>query len=94
MIAGIRKPAAPMLTAGLALLILIAIIAIAAPVLSGGRDPALVLPHERALAPGRPTRSAPTCSAATCSRGLSMARAYRLPWGWAWRLPPPSREQP
>ena len=52
MIAGIRKPAAPMLTAGLALLILIAIIAIAAPVLSGGRDPALVLPHERALAPG------------------------------------------
>jgi len=46
-----RRPGSLQLGVGLAILTLIVLVAIAAPGLSGGRDPGLVLPHERALAP-------------------------------------------
>lgn len=36
---------------GIAILALVVLIAVAAPLLAGGRDPSLILPHERALAP-------------------------------------------
>ena len=44
-------PGSFQLRIGLAILAAIVLVAIAAPVLSGGRDPGLILPQERALAP-------------------------------------------
>jgi peptide/nickel transport system permease protein len=51
MTATIRAHRVTPLVVGVVVLTLIVLIAIAAPILSGGRDPSLILPHERALAP-------------------------------------------
>ncbi len=51
MTATIRAHRVTPLAVGVVVLALIVLIAIAAPILSGGRDPSLILPHERALAP-------------------------------------------
>ncbi|MCW3836224.1 ABC transporter permease [Sphingomonas canadensis] len=45
----LRRPT--QLEAGIAILLLILLVALLAPLIAGGRDPALILPHERALPP-------------------------------------------
>jgi peptide/nickel transport system permease protein len=51
MTATIRAHRVTPLAVGVVVLTLVVLIAIAAPILSGGRDPSLILPHERALVP-------------------------------------------
>jgi len=49
--AAVRRYRVTPLGVGMVILVLMLLVAVAAPMLSGGRDPSLILPHERALAP-------------------------------------------